>query len=171
MNLHTLRCVQWLPADIDSVWSFYTKTQNFAAISPDDYSYEVDSSHEQLTKNSTFTIVVQNKKFSLSKINWMGSVSHFSDEPSKKVFIDVQDKGPFSYWKHTHKFVAARASYPSATPGKNIEVKHPGVWVYDTIEYQLPMRAIGEWANDKFVRKRLKAFFSFRKKKLWEIFT
>ena len=168
--MHTIRCVQWLPTDLDTLWDFYLQTKNFAKISPPSYDYEVETSDDRLKQNSTFTIVMIPKKFPLGRFNWMGSISYFKEEAEKRVFIDQQDKGPFAYWKHTHKFLAARKSYASATSGKNIEIGQPGTWVYDTVEYQLPLRALGEWANERFVKKQLQKFFSIRQQKLGEIF-
>ncbi len=61
-------------------------------------------------------------------------------------FVDVQSKGPYSVWRHTHSFVDV--------PG--------GTEVRDHVEYQLPLGPLGRIAHQLFVRRQLATIFDFR---------
>jgi len=64
-----------------------------------------------------------------------------------RLFQDVQLKGPFSFWKHTHHFI------PDGDHACLME---------DHIEYQLPGDPIGPFLGDRFVRSKLNKMFDYR---------
>ena len=74
-------------------------------------------------------------------------------EPGK-MFIDEQEKGPYSLWKHEHHF-------------KSIE---GGVEMTDLVHYKNPMGMLGLFVNSLIVRKRLREIFTYRYHKIEEIF-
>ena len=62
-------------------------------------------------------------------------------------FTDLQRSGPFRYWKHVHRMIP----------------QGPGACVLeDTIEYELPLGAIGRLFGGPFVRRKLKRLFAYR---------
>ncbi|MFT3780563.1 MAG: TIGR01777 family oxidoreductase [Nibricoccus sp.] len=63
-----------------------------------------------------------------------------------RVFRDIQLKGPFSLWEHTHRFAAAGPSACSLS---------------DEITYRLPFGVIGK-LGDSFVRRKLEQLFEYR---------
>lgn len=65
-------------------------------------------------------------------------------------FRDVQERGPFRRWEHTHEFL----DDASAGPGHSILV--------DSVEYELPLGALGELAAGWAVRRKLAALFAHR---------
>ena len=74
-------------------------------------------------------------------------------EPPKK-FVDVQEKGPFALWRHSHSF---RDIGRGAT-----EVK-------DRVDYAMPLGPLGEIAHHLFVARSLRQIFEFRQRRLDEI--
>jgi ligand-binding SRPBCC domain-containing protein len=68
-------------------------------------------------------------------------------------FCDVQTRGPFAYWRHCH----------SVTPANN------GTLLTDSVEYELPLGALGTFANWVFVRHQLAATFRFRQRRTLEL--
>jgi uncharacterized protein (TIGR01777 family) len=62
-------------------------------------------------------------------------------------FRDVQTKGPFARWEHTHTFE------PEGAEASTLE---------DRIEYELPLGALGRLAGGSMVRRRLNRLFSYR---------
>jgi len=62
-------------------------------------------------------------------------------------FTDVQRKGPFTYWKHTHRMI------PQGPLACVLE---------DTIEYELPLGVLGRLFVRPLVQRRLQRLFAFR---------
>ena len=61
--------------------------------------------------------------------------------------MDVQTKGPYRSWRHSHAF--------SDAPG--------GTLVRDRVEYELPFGPLGELAHRLFVARQLRRIFDFRR--------
>lgn len=62
-------------------------------------------------------------------------------------FQDVQIRGPFKSWIHTHKFTPDGEEF---------------CWLEDRIEYELPFGAFGRWLGSGFARKKLERLFEYR---------
>ncbi|AKT41036.1 SRPBCC family protein [Chondromyces crocatus] len=64
-----------------------------------------------------------------------------------RMFQDVQRKGPFRKWEHTHTMLP---------DGEG------GCWLVDRIDYEVPLGKLGTWVADRMVRKRLERMFTYR---------
>lgn len=62
-------------------------------------------------------------------------------------FRDVQVRGPFSSWQHTHRMEPDGSS---------------ASWLEDRIEYVLPFGWLGRWLGGWMVRRRLDQMFEYR---------
>ena len=74
-------------------------------------------------------------------------------DPPRK-FVDVQTRGPYSLWHHTHEFAGYR----------------DGTVVRDTVRYKVPLGALGALVGGKFVQRDLERIFAFRHQQLKKIF-
>ena len=74
-------------------------------------------------------------------------------EPPRE-FQDVQEKGPYRAWIHTHSFAPER----------------DGVRMTDRVEYALPFGLAGRLAHALVVRRQLEGIFDFRRRAVDEIF-
>lgn len=79
-----------------------------------------------------------------ASIRW---VAEHRDYRPGESFRDVQVRGPFARWEHTHRFEAA---------GENRCV------LVDDIEYDLPLGRLGNAAGGTFARRRLERMFRYR---------
>ena len=61
-------------------------------------------------------------------------------------FVDVQVRGPYKLWEHTHSF----------------EAKDGCTRMLDAVRYQLPLGVLGEVAHALRVRRDLNKIFDFR---------
>jgi len=71
------------------------------------------------------------------------------DAPHK--FVDVQEKGPYALWRHSHSF--------RDVGGGATEMK-------DHVEYAMPLGPLGEIAYHLFVARSLAQIFEFREREL-----
>jgi ligand-binding SRPBCC domain-containing protein len=71
-------------------------------------------------------------------------------EPPTK-FVDVQEKGPYALWRHSHIF--------KDVGGGATEVK-------DRVEYAMPLGPLGEIAYHLFVARSLAQIFEYREREL-----
>ena len=81
-------------------------------------------------------------------------VTEISNVEINKFFVDEQRFGPYKFWHHKHKF----------------EVIDGGIKVIDILDYALPLGFIGKIFEPFLIRPKIEEIFSFREKKLVEIF-
>jgi len=77
-------------------------------------------------------------------VRWLTRIEVW--EPGRR-FVDVQLRGPYSVWHHTHLF----APHPDGTTMR------------DLVRYALPLGAIGRVAGGALVRRDLERIFDFRR--------
>jgi len=68
-------------------------------------------------------------------------------------FVDVQAKGPYKLWRHTHRFAA----------------KDGGTTVTDDVEYALPFGILGRIVNRLQVSRDLARIFDYRTEQVREL--
>lgn len=77
------------------------------------------------------------------RLRW---VADHIDVVEGRGFTDVMESGPFSSWRHEHRFEEATA----------------GCRLVDDIEYRIPGGAIGRLLGGRFIRNKLDRMFAFR---------
>lgn len=77
------------------------------------------------------------------RLDWISEI--VSWEPNRS-FTDMQVRGPYAYWRHTHSF----RSHDS------------GTIMRDTVHYQLQLGPLDRLAHRLRVRQDLNAIFDFR---------
>jgi ligand-binding SRPBCC domain-containing protein len=83
-------------------------------------------------------------------VRWDGVIAEYVDQ---KYFRDVQNKGPFGAWSHTHSFAA----------------EADGTRVNDRVKYEPPLGLIGKLIDPIVVKPALAFLFNFRKNKTREL--
>jgi len=73
-------------------------------------------------------------------------------EPETR-FVDVQLRGPYAKWRHTHTF--------EETPG--------GTLIRDHVVYRLPLGSLGRLVAGKLVDHDVERVFRFRREKTAEL--
>ncbi len=92
--------------------------------------------------------------FSPVRVPWEARIEDFRWDEG---FCDVQDSGPFAYWRHCHRLT------PAEVNGR------PGVVLVDRVEYELPLAAISHKLEGLLVRPQLERMFRFRQKRTVEL--
>lgn len=61
-------------------------------------------------------------------------------------FVDVQLRGPYRVWRHTHRFVSEAA----------------GTRIVDDVEYELPLGPLGRLVDALWARREVARIFGYR---------
>jgi len=137
---------------MDEAWDFFSSPLNLQKITPPDMRFVVTSDYTQDTKMYA-GMIIQYKVRPLLNIplGWTTEITHCEEG---KYFVDEQRFGPYALWHHQHQF----------------EVVEGGVKMTDTVHYAIGMGILGKIAHVLYVKKRLEGIFSFREKRVKEIF-
>lgn len=150
MKLYSLHTTQKLPISIEEAWSFFSDPKNLKVITPDYMGFDITSGGDRpMFAGQIIQYVV--KPVAGIKTKWVTEITHVH-EPYH--FVDEQRFGPYDLWHHKHFF-------------KEID---GGVEMEDIIDYKLPFGFLGRMVHRPLVRGKLEEIFTFRRKKLVELF-
>jgi len=167
---HTYRAEQWLPFPVDLVFGFFANPGNLPRLMPAwqktriekaDFAApppRLDGSPGMLFQatvagaGTRMTISFRPFPFSPVRATWEAEITEFV---WNEHFCDVQHRGPFSYWRHSHRLTAV--SRVGATGGRS-----DGTLLRDEVEYALPLGRLGDFANSLVVAQQMKSIFAYR---------
>ena len=142
---------QLIPADIETAWSFFSSPENLEKITPPDMGFDVltDVKNIKMFEGQIIDYVV--RPMLGIPMKWRTEIRQVNEPFS---FTDVQLKGPYSKWEHTHHF----------------EQTENGTLMKDVIRYRVPFGPIGQLFNTLAIRRRLVHIFDFRQKIIYSVF-
>lgn len=149
-GMYTLWVEQQLLVKIDEAWDFFSSPENLSKITPAEMKFEITSGKPE----KMFAGQIISYRIGILPMITSHWVTEISQVENKKYFIDEQRFGPYKMWHHEHHF-------------KEID---EGVLMTDKVSYKIPMGILGRFAHYLFIRNQLKKIFSFRIRKLDEIF-
>jgi len=149
--VHTLKQVQILPMSLDEAWRFFSNPANLNAITPQDLSFRIIS---ELPEKVYAGLIIIYKINLFGTIN-QGWVTEITESHEPHYFVDEQRFGPYAFWHHKH--------FMKAVPN--------GVEVTDLVHYKLPMGWLGDVLGHWWVKRKLDEIFSYRRKKMQELFS
>jgi len=142
-SCHELQMEQWVPQSINKTFAFYKEAANLEKLTPDTLRFKVLN---QTTKDIQEGTKLD-YRLSLHGIpmRWQSKITDW--QPNNK-FSDIQLKGPYSHWYHTHEFVE----------------KDGGTLVRDKVQYRVPFGIPGDLIAGKWIRNDLETIFKHRHK-------
>ena len=149
MKIYTLTREQVIHRPLDEVFAFFAKPENLAKITPDTVGFVI-LTPTPISMQVGAVIDYTIKVFGLRRY-WTTMISDY--KPPHK-FVDVQLKGPYEFWHHTHTFEACAE----------------GTIVRDTVRYVLPFGWLGRLAHALVVKRQLRQIFDFRSKVIEDFF-
>jgi ligand-binding SRPBCC domain-containing protein len=151
MPVYQLYREQKLPAGMEAAWDFISDPRNLKQITPEYMGFDIVSADlpGKIYPGMIITYTVR-PVFGI-KWDWVTEITHVADG---QYFVDEQRVGPYRMWHHQHR----------------IKPAEDGVWMTDLVTYRPPLGRLGALANELVIAKRLEAIFSYRKRKLVEIF-
>ena len=127
---------------IDKVFEFFSDPANLEELTPPWLNFKIIS--PQPLSVGLGAIIDYKLRVHRIPIRWQSEITEW-DPP--RFFVDVQKKGPYRHWEHTHEF------QPSG--GATL--------VRDTVRYNSPGGSI---VDKLFVRRDIERIFSYRQHKL-----
>ena len=137
----------WVDAPIDKVFEFFSNPANLEQITPPWLKFKMVQ--PQYLSIGSGTIIDYRLRLHGIPITWQSEITEWNPPYH---FTDVQRKGPYRHWVHTHEFNEAGT----------------GTFIRDSVDYKVP----GGYLVDRiFVRKDIERIFKYRKSKLRELMT
>jgi ligand-binding SRPBCC domain-containing protein len=142
-NVHVLARKQRVPLPITETFSFYGDALNLERITPPWLGFVVTTLRP--IEMGVGTLIEYRLRLHRVPVRWRTRIEAW--EPPHR-FVDMQVRGPYSLWEHTHTF-------EEDGPGATI--------IRDRVRYSIPFGPLGELADWLLVRRDLKKIFDYRR--------
>jgi ligand-binding SRPBCC domain-containing protein len=142
VRVHVLERSQRLPGSPAEVFPFFADARNLEAITPPLLRFRVVTPDP--IEMRVGTLIQYRLRLHGVPVTWLTSIQAW--EPPHR-FVDVQLRGPYALWHHTHTFAEA---------GDGTTVMR------DTVRYAIGFGPLGEVVRRLLVRRDLEAIFAFR---------
>ncbi len=150
MKIYQLHKKQKLPISVKEAWDFLSDPKNLKTITPDYMSFDILSKIDKKMYSGQIIKYIVTPILGI-KTQWVTEITHTNNH---NYFVDEQRFGPYSFWHHKH-FIK--------------EIKG-GVEMEDIIDYKLPLGFLGQLVHPFLVKPTLDEIFTYRRKKLIELF-
>jgi len=150
MKIYNLHSKQKLPITVQQAWDFLSDPKNLKTITPDYMGFHILSGADRPMFQGQIIQYIVTPVAGI-KTKWVTEITHVRD---KEYFVDEQRFGPYDLWHHKH--------FIKEIPG--------GVEMEDIIDYKIPLGILGQLVHPVLVAPKLKEIFTYRKKKLIELF-
>lgn len=142
MKAHTLERRQRVEGEADAVFAFFADAHNLERITPPWLRFRVVTGGA--IEMRAGTLLEYRLRLHGVPVRWLTRIEVW--EPPRR-FVDVQVRGPYRLWHHTHSFEPDDGD---------------GLAMTDRVRYALPLGPLGRLAHGAFVRRDLERIFDFR---------
>jgi ligand-binding SRPBCC domain-containing protein len=146
---YTFLHVQAVPRKLDEVFSFFARAENLEVLTPDWVHFKILAVAPQPVQRGTRIHYALRMRG--LPLRWTSEILDW-DPPNR--FVDLQLRGPYKLWRHTHRFIA----------------EGDATRIVDEVLYQLPLGVLGRVARLLFVQRDLEKIFAFREAKIRDLF-
>ena len=137
---------QWLPRPVEEVFAFFSEARNLETLTPPWLRFEVLTPAPIAMQAGT--LIDYRIRVHGLPIRWRTEIVEWN--PPHR-FVDVQLRGPYTLWHHTHTF----------------EAHAVGTQCRDQVCYRPRGGALMNWL---FVRRDVQQIFAFRRQQLASLF-
>ena len=148
--MHKLERTQVVPISISEAFDFFSNPRNLERLTPDLVHFQFLKAPPE--KLSPGTVLEYRLRLYGVPAEWRTRIESV-DAPTR--FVDVQDKGPYARWRHTHCF-------------REVDAKHTEI--RDQVEFAMPLGLLGELAYRILVARTLQQIFDYREAALRQLF-
>ncbi|HEX7152674.1 MAG TPA: SRPBCC family protein [Thermoanaerobaculia bacterium] len=139
----------YIAASLPEVFEFFSAPANLGRITPPRMKFQIVSAPSRGLREGD-RIDYRIRVFGLPA-RWTTKICMWREN---EAFADLQERGPYRFWLHTHTF---RAS------GEGVEM-------HDRVEYELPFGWLGRLFGAWLVGRELRAIFDYRAEVIKRIF-
>lgn len=139
---------QWVPTSLSKVFSFFSEARNLDRITPPWLHFHVLGKIDELRAG---TLIHYKLAWHGIPLKWTTRIEEW--HPPNR-FVDLQLKGPYRLWHHTHTF----------------EARDGGTLIKDTLRFTLPLGALGNFLAGWRVRQDVERIFDYRAEQIQAIF-
>lgn len=149
LKIYELRKQVLVPAPLEDVFSFFSKAENLNLITPPWLHFKIlTPSPIKMEENASIDYSIKIFGFGMA---WKSKITVW--QPPHR-FTDLQMKGPYRHWEHTHIF----------------EEKEGNTYMEDVVRYAAPGFVLSPLLHFFFIRPRLEKIFVFRETSILEYF-
>jgi ligand-binding SRPBCC domain-containing protein len=148
---HLLEREQHIPAEPEEVFPFFADAANLERITPPWLRFRVVTPTPIDMREGA--LIEYRLALHGLPLRWLTRIEEW--EPGRR-FVDVQLRGPYSLWHHTHSFGPAAGG---------------GTLMRDRVRYALPLGPLGGAAHALLVRRDLRRIFDHRERAIARSFT
>jgi ligand-binding SRPBCC domain-containing protein len=146
--VHRLERTQWIPRPLEETFVFFSNASNLELITPKFLNFHIETTGRLEVRAGT--LIDYRLRLYGIPLRWRTAIEEF--EPMRR-FVDVQLRGPYRLWRHTHEFAA----------------ENNGTRMTDRVDYQLPLGPLGSIAHSLFVHRTLERIFDYRRQRIEEL--
>ena len=144
-GVYTLHRELWVPQPLPAVFDFFSRAENLEQITPPWMRFRILTPPPiQMKQGATIAYALRVRGIPL---RWLTEIERWNPPFD---FPDVQAKGPYKIWRHTHRF-------SEVTGGTSIE---------DTVQYALPFGLLGRLAHRLQVARDLSQICDYRSQRV-----
>lgn len=140
---------QYVPRSPEEIFSFFAAAENLERITPPLLNFQIKSTSTPAIQEGT--LIEYRLKVHGVPMSWLTRIEDW--QPPRK-FVDLQLKGPYRLWHHTHGFEPLGA----------------GTLLTDRVRYRLPLGFVGWLGGAALVERDVRKIFAFRRRTIHELF-
>lgn len=145
---HELEYEQWIAQSPAKVFAFFADPANLERLTPKFLHFQMlGVTTSELREGTRLDYRLSLRGL---PVRWQSLIESW--EPERR-FVDVQTRGPYALWRHTHEF----------------EAHDGGTLIRDRVRYALPLGVLGDLVAGRWVVRDLEAIFEFRRKRIREL--
>jgi ligand-binding SRPBCC domain-containing protein len=148
MAIYQIHRKQFVPQNIGRVFDFFSRAENLEALTPTFLRFQITRTPPRMEIGAR---IEYRLKVHGLPVRWKTIIDSW-DPPH--CIVDVQAKGPYRLWHHTHRFSS----------------ENGGTWIEDTVRYSLPFGPLGRLVNRVIVARDVAGIFDYRERKIRELF-
>lgn len=149
MTTYLIQREQWVSAPLEKVFEFFSDAANLETLTPPWLKFRIVTPTP--IAMHTGARIEYRIDWRVVPIRWQTEIVDWS--PPHR-FVDVQLRGPYKLWHHTHTFAAVDG----------------GTLMGDIVRYGLPLGPIGSLTHKLAVRRDIERVFDYRAERIAALF-
>ncbi|HEX8984528.1 MAG TPA: SRPBCC family protein [Bryobacteraceae bacterium] len=141
MTIYSLHRELWVPRPLAEVFDFFSRAENLERITPPWMRFRILTPPPITMKEGA--AIAYALRVRGVPVHWLTEIERWNP-PFE--FVDVQTKGPYKLWRHTHRFAELEG----------------GTSIVDTVQYALPFGLLGQLVHRLKVARDLSEIFDYR---------